>query len=618
MVYDGDCNFCRFWIARWRDRTGRRMDYRRSQQVAARFPKIAPEDFQNAVQLVEPDGEVTSGADAVFRAFEVTGTAPFWLRFARSVPGFEGAARGVYRVIARHRTAFSFFTRLLWGRAFRRPTFFIARWVFLRLLGVIYLIAFLSLLVQIRALVGKRGILPAANHLDAVRAQLGAESYRRLPTLCWFDASDGALVGLCVAGAVISCGVIFNVLPGLSLIALWALYLSLSNVGQTFLGYQWDALLLETGLCAMFLVPPLQLRPDWRTNRAGTRIAHALLLWLAFRLTFESGLVKLNAPPSPNGEQTWRALTALKYHYETQPLPLWTSWYLNQSPLAWQKFATLVMFGIELAAPWTILAPTRVRRLGCASMMALQTVIITSGNYCFFNYLTMALYALLIDDDAWPVRWRKSARRLPEKQGGWSPWLVAPVAAAGVLVTGMQLVSTMHADISWPRFSMRLYTLLAPLRSFNSYGLFAVMTTSRPEIIVEGSNDGQTWLPYEFKWKPGDVTRRPRLVAPHQPRIDWQMWFAALGDVQQNPWFVNFLVRLLEGSPEVLAQLGYNPFPDKPPHYIRAQLYDYHFTRRGDDPHAWWKRELIGTYCPAVSLQRSDETGGAGAVPSRF
>ncbi len=601
MVYDGDCNFCRFWIARWRERTGRRIDYRRSQQVAERFPEIPHRDFEHAVQLIEPDGTVTAGSDAVFRAFEISGSEPFWLRALRRIPGFSKISRIAYRFIAAHRMTFSIFTRVLWGSSFRRPTFFIARWVFLRLLGAIYFVAFLSLLVQVRGLIGRHGILPAADYLNAARAQLGPERHWLLPTVCWWSVNDVFLIFLCVAGAVLSLAVVFNFLPCLSLILLWALYLSLSVVGQTFLGYQWDALLLETGFLAIFLVPPLRLLPDWRVSGSGTKIAHLALLWLLFRLMFESGVVKLNAPPSENGVQTWRALTALNYHYETQPLPIWTSWYLNQSPLDWEKFSVLVMFAIELGAPLTMIGPTRVRRLGCAAMLGLQAMIAISGNYCFFNYLTAGLCLLLIDDDAWPARWRKLARPAFKRPGGWSPWIAGPVAATSVAVTTMQLFGAFDLDIHWPAPLMRLYNAVAPLRSFNSYGLFAVMTTSRPEIIVEGSNDGVAWTAYEFKWKPGDVWRRPRLVAPHQPRLDWQMWFASLGTVRDNPWFVNFLERLLEGTPEVLDLLGHNPFPNKPPRYVRALVYDYKFTRSGESE-AWWKRELIGTYCPPISL----------------
>ena len=619
MVYDGECNFCRFWIARFRETTGDRVAFRRSQQAARRFPEIPQNAFQNAVQFIEPDGSVESGADAIFRAYEISKREPRLLAAARATPGFEKIARAAYRFIAKHRTTFSMLTRWLWGRAFRKPTFFIARWIFLRLLGAIYFAAFVSLLVQIRGLVGKRGILPAAQYLDAASAQIdsASERWHLLPTIFWFGASDAALVGACAAGAVISLAVVLDFAPSISLILLWALYLSLSTVCRVFLGYQWDVLLLETGFLSIFLIPPFSLQPGLRENSLSTRIARALLLWLLFRLTFESGAVKLTSH-----DPTWRDLTALKYHYETQPLPIWTSWYADQAPLAMQKFSVLAMFAVELAAPFTIIAPARLRRAGCAAMIALQALIASTGNYCFFNLLTVSLCVLTLDDDVWPKRWRKLVRApLPKMESraiAWPLFITAPVATTSVLVTSMLLASVFHTSIRWPKFLSEIHRALAPLRTLNGYGLFAVMTTERPEIIVEGSNDGENWMPYEFKWKPGDVTRRPRLVAPHQPRLDWQMWFAALGSVPEN-WIYFFLMRLLEGSPDVLALLEKNPFPDAPPHYVRAMLYDYHFTRYGDaanDRRAWWKREQKGLFIPPVALRKKSEDAPFSSAPS--
>ena len=605
LIYDGHCNFCRFWIGRWRSQTGRRISYRRSQQVAARFPEIPRGDFDRGVQLIERGKRTASGADAVFRVFDLAGRAPWILRLARVVPSFTAAAHLAYKFVARHRQVFSFFTRMLWGRAFRKPTFFIARWIFLKLLGVVFLVAFLSLFVQVRGLIGAHGILPAKPWLDAVREQIGPDAFHLAPSIFWWDASDTFLQGACLAGALLSCAVVANFFPSVCLLLMWTLYLSLCVVGNVFMGYQWDALLLETALLAAFLTP-FSAHPDWRANPLFTRVARWLLLWLVFRLMFESGVVKTLAPPSENGEQTWRALTAMSYHYETQPLPIWTSWYLHKAPMWWHKFSVLAMFAIEYVAPFTLIGPTRIRRAGCAAVIALQALIASSGNYTFFNYLTAALCLLALDDDCFPARWRRLAR-LPaaKRERDWPLALLAPIAGASVLVTTMQLAFTLQLDFQWPKFCETILEATAPFRSFNNYGLFAVMTTSRPEIIVEGSNDGTTWLPYEFPWKPGDVMRRPGVVAPHQPRLDWQMWFASLGTVRQNPWFLHFLQRLLEGSPEVLALMEKNPFPGAPPRYIRAMLYDYKFTQCGDDPRAWWKREPRGEYCPAISLGRA-------------
>ncbi len=229
----------------------------------------------------------------------------------------------------------------------------------------------------------------------------------------------------------------------------------------------------------------------------------------------------------------------------------------------------------------------------------------------------------MLDDTHWPARLRERLAGAPGTPtcGGarWASAALAPFAAAAVLVTAAPLWSTLSRvdwpqplawlnglfpPVRWPAFLGELNAQLAPLRSFNSYGLFAVMTTERPEIVVEGSDDGETWKPYEFRWKPGDLQARPRWVAPHQPRLDWQMWFAALGTPRENAWFIRFLGRLLDGTPEVLALLKTNPFPDAPPRAIRAVLYDYHFTRSGEGP-AWWRREEKGLYCPPLSRRQT-------------
>ena len=600
MVFDVDCGFCRFWIERLRAATGGSLDFEPFQKVAADYPGIAHYEFEKAVQLIEPDGRVTSGADAMFRALGYSRRKHPVLNAMLSVPGFAETSRIVYRVVASNRMAASFLTYLLFGRSLQRPTHLFSRWLFLRILGVVFLIAFTSLNHQIRGLIGAHGILPAADFLEAVQGQAGSGRFWLAPTLCWINSSDSFLVFLCGAGAVVSCSLILGFAPGASLILLWILYLSLVTVGQTFLGFQWDALLLEAGFLAIFLTP-LQLWPDWKTESRASRFARWLLLWLLFRLMFESGVVKLSC-----GDETWRNLTALTYHYETQPLPLWTSWYANQFPLWLQKLSCLAALGVELAAPFSIFGPRNIRRAGCLAMIALQLLIASTGNYCFFNLLAIALCLLLLDDEVWPRRWRERLITGSRSRGlsSW-PWILAPVGGISLLLSTMQLLETFRVRVPWPDPVVMLFNAAAPFRTFNGYGLFAVMTTSRPEIVVEGSNDGKHWLPYEFKWKPGALDRRPRLVAPFQPRLDWQMWFAALGGVEDAPWFTNFLARLLQGSPDVLSLLAANPFPGAPPRFVRAVVYDYHFTRFGDDPRLWWKRDYKGLYYPAVSLRAS-------------
>ena len=308
-----------------------------------------------------------------------------------------------------------------------------------------------------------------------------------------------------------------------------------------------------------------------------------LFRWLIFRLMFFSGAVKL-----ASGDPTWRNLTALSYHYETQPLPTPVAWYMQQLPAAFQKASTVLVFAVELIVPFLFFAPRRIRHIGAWITIALQMLILTTGNYTFFNLLTIVLSLSLF------IEWQRPA-------GLSSFHRALSIALAAFVGVASSLLFLELFSIPVPAPGTAILRIVSPLRVVNSYGLFAVMTTVRNEIIVEGSNDGDTWLAYEFPYKPGDVRRAPPVVAPHQPRLDWQMWFAALGTYQDNRWFVNFMVRLLQGEPAVLRLLRYNPFPGGPPKYVRASLYQYHFTHFGD--RAWWRREERGLYFPPVSLK---------------
>jgi uncharacterized membrane protein YphA (DoxX/SURF4 family) len=370
---------------------------------------------------------------------------------------------------------------------------------------------------------------------------------------------------------------------------------------------------LETGFLAIFFAP-LQFFPRRASQEAPpSRIVLWLLRWLLFRLMLESGCVKLLS-----GDTTWHSLTALNFHYETQPLPTWIGWYVHQLPAALQKFSCAAMFAIELAVPFLIFLPRKPRQFAFLAFVLLQVIILLTGNYCFFNLLAMALCLTLLDDAAIQSLLQKVWRGVspnshpppPERRlRHWPMAVTVPIAALVGCACYTHFFGFIGVRMPGPEPVVAVYRWLQPFRTFSSYGLFAVMTTSRPEIIVEGSNDGVKWDAYEFKYKPGDLNRRPAFVAPHQPRLDWQMWFAALGDVHQNPWFVNFCVRLLQGSPQVLALLDKNPFPNVPPRYIRAVVCDYHFTdlatRRATGE--WWRREWKGIYLPPISINESSQ-----------
>jgi len=430
------------------------------------------------------------------------------------------------------------------------------------MLGAIYVIAFLSFGIQASALLGSQGILPIEAYLKLTREAFGGASYWNVPTVLWVNRSDRALAAVWLLGAAGGLAAVFGKWQKAALAWCWLLWLSICAVGQDFLSFQWDMLLVETGFLAIFA--------------DSSAVMVWLFRWLTFRLLFFSGVVKL-----ASGDPTWRDLTALSYHYETQPLPTPAAWFLHQLPLSLQRASTALTLAAELLVPLLFFAPRRARVAAAWITIGLQVLIVVSGNYTFFNWLTIALVFWLFI----------------EPQSKLSP---AAWPAAGLVGLLSALLFLESFGIQVPGGNALLHAA-RPLRIVNSYGLFAVMTTERPEIIVEGSRDGIDWLAYEFRYKPGDRRRAPPVVAPHQPRLDWQMWFAALGTHQDNPWFTNFMVKLLEGDPVVLRLLAYNPFPDAPPKYVRARSYLYRFTHRGE--RNWWSREERGLYFPAASLK---------------
>jgi hypothetical protein len=456
------------------------------------------------------------------------------------------------------------------------------RSVFLRGLAVIYLIAFASVLPQLDGLIGSNGIAPAAEYLQSVHSDFGTRAYALVPTLAWFNASDAFLRAMVWAGILLSILLLTGFLPLPSVAGLYVLYLSLSSAGQVFYTFQWDALLLETGFAAM-LVAPLGFRPSYKTPPS--RAAVWVFRFLIFRLMFESGAVKLLS-----GDPSWRNLTALNYHYETQPLPTPLAWYAHQLPAILQKISTAGVFAVELIAPFLFFATRRLRVIAAGLVIGLQLLIALTGNYTFFNLLTILLCVFLFD------RKNKLER---------TPWNV-PARGSRAHRGGLMQLLTMAGIV--PRLPEPFSSVVFRAETFqlvNRYGLFAVMTTSRKEIVIEGSNDGTDWKPYEFKYKPGKVDQPLPWVAPYQPRLDWQMWFAALSNQQSNPWFQQLILRLLQGRPEVMKLLARNPFPNEPPRFIRAVAYDYHFTdwatRRKTG--AIWTRTPTEDYLPAVSLR---------------
>ncbi len=581
LIYDGHCAFCRLWIDYWRQLTGDRIEYLASQEVGNRFPQIPREAYSQSVQLVRPDGTVASGARAVFESLNKQSL------YSRIAAPSELA----YRIVAPRRNLFYQLTRFTFGTRIEPTRFAATQWLFLRALALIYAVAFGSLSLQVAGLLGARGVVPVVPFLASIARTGSALRFLAVPSIFWIAADDTTVVVLCFAGMLFSAmlfltgfarGRFETFIP----ILLFILYLSYASVGQEFLSFQWDSLLLEAGFLAIFL--------------GSNRIVPWLFRWLVFRLYFLSGAVKLLS-----GDPTWRNLSAVGFHWHTQPLPTILAWYADKFPAGLQHFATAATLAIEVGMPLLIFFPRRLRMFGAWWLIGLQLLIIVTGNYTFFNLLTLALTLFLFDDQALarfvPMLHRK---RFAEHAGEDRMRVPAIAVAIVVMVLSLShLVETFNIPLPAVLNVPLRYT--APLQIVNTYGLFAVMTTQRIEIILEGSADGQTWKPYEFKYKPGDVNGAPAWVAPHQPRLDWQMWFAALGNYQSNPWFISLALRLLEGSPDVEALLGSNPFPNQPPRYIRAVAYEYTFTDRDTRRRtgAWWKREPRGLYLPAVGLR---------------
>lgn len=594
LVYDGDCGFCGYWARYWERLTGDSVEYRPYQQVLAQHPTIPEAEFQRAVQFFAPDGRRASGAEASFLTLAHAPRGGFWLALYRWLPGFAFLSERAYAFIARRRPAFYRVSLILWGRGHEPPRFELVSFLFLRLFGLVALSAFVSFAVQAQGLIGSRGILPLSELVDALAPRLGAQRFVVAPMVFWLNDSDFAIQAVAWAGAGFSLMLALNLLPRLSLILIYALYLSLIYAGQTFMTFQWDTFLLETTVVALLM------------SFAPT-IGVWLARWLLFRFMFMSGVVKLNS-----GDPNWRDLSALSYHFLTQPLPTPLAWWAARLPSSALQAATGAMFVVELVMPVLIFLPRRVRFVAAFGILMLQGCILLTGNYNWFNLQTMLLCLPLFDDAALRRLAPPALLELGRAQAKAHPLRRSATIIVGAIAVLMVFLSLVQMDERFggspPGPALAIEGAFEPFHVVSPYGLFAVMTTSRDEIIVEGSDDGAHWREYEFRYKPGDVNRRPPWNIPYQPRLDWQMWFAALDDAERSPWFSRFLERLLENEPSVTGLLENNPFPNKPPAYVRAELYEYAYARDGDPAAGlWWSRRLDGLFFPAARLKTKGE-----------
>jgi hypothetical protein len=467
-------------------------------------------------------------------------------------------------------------------------------WLFLKGLALVYCIAFFSLAVQIDGLVGPDGILPFRQLLSRAFAVGGYEAVLRVPTLFWLDAGDGALEGAAIAGGALSLLLLVGIgRPRPILIALFLLYLSLYQAGQIFTSFQWDYLLLESGFLAIFLVG------------TPTRLLVLMYHWLLFRLRFQSGFFKL-----ASGDPSWRDFSALDYYFETQPLPHVGSWYAQQLPHSLHHAGVGFTFFAELVVPFFIFLPRPFRLFAAATTIVAQLLIVATSNHNFINLLTVVLCLFLLDDrivkDVVPQRWRRPSEPVVRTAPGRAETVL--LAASATLIFALSVVTMVVTQARRP-LPDALYTFaqIAPTYGIgNVYHLFPTMQTERQELEVFGSDDGAEWQKYVFRFKPGAIDEAPRLVAPHQPRLDWMMWFVPPQSPRTDYWFTSFLQGLKENRPAVTRLLARNPFDGRgPPRQLQVLAYRYRFTTSQERAATgnWWQAELLGAY-PDVPPRR--------------
>jgi len=504
----------------------------------------------------------------------------------------------------------------LFGQQQGDPDRLIPRWLFLRALGAIYFSAFFSLIFQIRGLIGPEGILPASRYLHAVEQSLG--NWQRAwyaPTLLWFWGGPLMLSALCWAGMLASLLLVLNLWPRGMLVICFVCFLSFVSAAQDFSGYQSDGMLLEAGFIAFFFAPP-GFRPGLAPLHPASRASLFLLQWEWFRIYFESGVVKLLS-----GDPEWRNFTAMDEYYQNGPLPTWIGWYVQHLPHWFHAGTVYATLALELGLVWMLFLPRRWRIVCFFIVTPWQVGVILTANYTFLNYLVLAMGVLLLDDrfllrviaKKWRAQLTAGVSRpesplTPDLSSGKESldryWRLMKLCASAVMLTWIFYATT--AELAWMFAKLPLPTspveALEPFRIANRYGLFAVMTRGRYEIEFQGSADGQTWIAYPFRYKPQKLNEPPRIYAPYQPRFDWNLWFASLGSWREYPIVPNTEVLLLSNDKDVLALFSGNPFPQQPPHQIRAVLWQYRFTTIAEKRTTgmWWRRQLLGLYAPTL------------------
>ena len=508
------------------------------------------------------------------------------------------------------------------------------RWLFLRALGLIYFSAFFSLVFQVRGLIGPQGILPANEYLQTVARSLGyVRGVWFAPTLLWFSSGSHMLVLLCWAGMWAAILLVFNVWPRGTLFICFASFLSFVSAAQDFSGYQSDGMLLEAGFISLFFAPAGFL-PGWGSSSPPSRASLFLLQWEWFRIYFESGLAKLLG-----GDPEWRHLTAMDEYYQNGPLPTWIGWYVQHLPHWFHVSTAFATLALELALVWMLFLPRRWRLVCFLIVTPWEAGVILTANYTFLNYLVLSLGILLLDDGHLrylvPAKWKslfpvchlkpyespagnkqqlagesegaesestgKSDGRIRSLLAGVKLYAAAIILGWILCVTAVELI-WMFGNLPFPAEAVEA---LEPFRIANRYGLFGIMTRGRYEIEFQGSDDGTNWVAYPFRYKPQDPAKAPGIYAPYQPRFDWNLWFASLGAWREYSIVPRTELRLISNDQDVLNLFAGNPFEKRPPHEVRAVLWQYWFTTLAEKRKTgmWWRRKFLGLYAPTIERE---------------
>ena len=481
------------------------------------------------------------------------------------------------------------------------PSYWLTRFMILRLLGVVYAVAFLVAINQLIPLIGEHGLLPVGIYIKDVNLAFGSAgaSFVKLPSVFWFWHSDTALLTVAWIGFILSLVVVCGFANAPVLGVLWFLYISIVHLGQDWYGYGWEIQLTETGFLAIFLCPLLDLRPF--PKRPPPFPIIVLFRWLTFRIMLGSGMIKVR------GDKVWQNGTALYYHFETQPIPGPLSRWFHFLPRIMLKMGVWFNWLAELGAPWFVFWPRLGRHIAGIIIVLFQVVLMLSGNLAFLNWLTIIPALACFDDGFW-------VRLLPRRLVSFAETAAAsaepskPMLITAWVVTAVVALLSIQPVINLFSSSQKMNASFDPLELVNTYGAFGSVGQERMNVIFEGTMDDTTggkanWKPYVYQYLPTLPNEAPKQIAPYQPHLDWQMWFAAMSTPDQYPWTLNLVWKLLHNDPGTLGLFAANPFPGKPPRYIRAVLYRYEFAKPGNPQYVYWDRQELGDWLPVLSLE---------------